>query len=755
MRRPELPEGRLRCARLMAGAVIAAMSLAGHAQAPTGMEKIEVFATPLPDIGAPLRQVPANVQVSTGQDLRRRRNLDLTEFLDQNAGSVTVNPAQSNPFQPDLAFRGFLASPLLGTPQGLSVFLDGVRINEPFGDVVNWDLVPKPALAGIQLNPGSNPLFGLNTLGGALVLRTKDGFSHPGATVSLDSGSWGRRSVEWEAGASGESVDVFAAATSFEETGWREHSPSRVNQLFAKAGWRGDGSRLEASVVAARTSLQGTQALPRSLLDNPRQAYTWPDITQNELVFAYATASHHFTGEWLLGASVYGRHLDSTFFNSNVNDDYLADIEEGGAPTNAFNDRGRTRQRGTGASLQLTYLGKVAGKPNRITLGGALDQAGIDFKQETQPARFGELRETAAAGEFAPQTDVRIRSSNASAYFFDVFEVHPQWSLSLSGRFNRTRVRIEDQSGAAPALNGAHVFSRFNPAIGLNFNPPGSQTWFASYGEGIRAPSPVELTCADPQAPCRLPNNFLADPPLAPVVSRTLEAGGRGRIAGLGWSAALFRTDLRDDIQFIAAGGGSPNAGYFQNVGSTRRQGVELGFNGRRAGGSWALRSGFVDATFRSGFVQYSPDHSEAGADGRVEVRANARIPGVPRHSAKLRLQYERGAGSVGANWVAQSGQYARGDESNRDRNGAIPGFAALHLDAALELGSGWTISARINNVFDRRYQAFGTLGRNFFATPGGDFDASSAVSEQFRSSAAPRGVWIGVRWEIGTPGAP
>ena len=147
MRRPELREGRLGGARLLAGAVIATTSFAGNSQVPTGMEKIEVFATPLPDIGAPLRQVPANVQVSTGQDLRRQRNLDLTEFLDQNAGSVTINPGQNNPFQPDLAFRGFLASPLLGTPQGLSVFLDGVRINEPFGDVVNWDLVPKPALA--------------------------------------------------------------------------------------------------------------------------------------------------------------------------------------------------------------------------------------------------------------------------------------------------------------------------------------------------------------------------------------------------------------------------------------------------------------------------------------------------------------------------------------------------------------------------------------------------------------------------------
>ena len=716
------------------------------------MEKIEVIANaPLPDIGTPLRLVPANVQVSTGKDLRRRRNLDLTEFLDQNAGSVTINPAQANPFQPDLAFRGFLASPLLGTPQGLSVFFDGVRINEPFGDVVNWDLIPRVALAGVQLNPGSNPLFGLNALGGALLLQTKDGHSYPGASISLEGGSWGRRSIEVEAGAHGESTDVFAAATGFEERGWRDHSPSRVNQLFAKGGWRKDGSRFEASLVAARTALSGTQALPRSLLDEPQRAYTWPDITRNGLLFAYASGTRHFTDNWLLAGNVYVRRLDTTFFASNVNHDYLEDLAEGAEATNAFNDGGRTRQRGSGASLQLSHVGKPAGRPNRMTLGAALDNASIDFRQESQPAWFGDLREAVAAGPFATQTDVRTRFSNASAYFLDIFEVNPRWSLSLSGRYNRTRVRIEDRSGDSPALNGLHTFSRFNPAVGLNFNPSEDRTWFASYGEGMRAPTPVELTCADPRAPCKLPNSFLADPPLAPVVSKTLEAGGRDTMAGLGWSAALFRTDLGDDIQFVAAGGSSSNVGYFHNVGRTRRQGIELGISGRHPRGSWALRYGLVDATFRSAFGQFSPHHSEAGAEGRIEVRPGARIPGVPRHSAKLRLERELGAWSVGANLVAQSGQYARGDENNRDRNGAIPGFAVLNLDAVLELGAGWALSARINNVFDRRYETFATLGRNFFAAPGGRFDASSAASEQFRSSAAPRGVWIGVRWEIGT----
>ena len=85
---------------------------------------------------------------------------------------------QSNPFQADINYRGYTASPLLGTPQGLSVYMDGVRLNQPFGDVVSWDLIPRLAIASTTLMPGSNPLFGLNTLGGALAIQTKDGRDH-------------------------------------------------------------------------------------------------------------------------------------------------------------------------------------------------------------------------------------------------------------------------------------------------------------------------------------------------------------------------------------------------------------------------------------------------------------------------------------------------------------------------------------------------------------------------------------------------
>ena len=179
------------CAWLAAPAAFATDNPAEALERP----QVEIIGTtPLPGLGTPLKDVPANVQVFNGKGLGKQRHGNLTGFLENNGTSVTANAAQGNPYQTDIGFRGFTASPLVGVPQGLSVFQDGVRINEPFGDVVNWDLLPQSAIASLQLIPGSNPLFGLNTLGGALAIYTKSGSQYPGGSVELSGGSFGRNS---------------------------------------------------------------------------------------------------------------------------------------------------------------------------------------------------------------------------------------------------------------------------------------------------------------------------------------------------------------------------------------------------------------------------------------------------------------------------------------------------------------------------------------------------------------------------------
>src|SRR4051812_36662195 len=230
------------CIGVASSASVAAENPAESLELP----KVEVIGTtPMPGIGTPLKDVPANVQVYTSREMGRQRQGNLAEFLEHNPTSITVNAAQGNPYQTDISFRGFTASPLVGVPQGLSVFQDGVRINEPFGDVVNWDLLVPSAIASIQIIPGSNPLFGLNTHGGALAIYTKSGSEYPGGSVELSGGSFGRRTFQVEQGGASGPWDYYLTGNLSRDRGWAAHNPSRVAQFFGKVGYQTEREDLD------------------------------------------------------------------------------------------------------------------------------------------------------------------------------------------------------------------------------------------------------------------------------------------------------------------------------------------------------------------------------------------------------------------------------------------------------------------------------------------------------------------------------
>ena len=210
-------------------------------QPPAFATTVTVIETaPLPGVDLPLEKIPAPVQTATGADIERSGALDLSEFLNRRFNGVYVNEMQGNPFQPDVNYRGYTASPLLGTPQGLSVYMDGVRLNQPFGDVVSWDLIPRLAIASTTLMPGSNPLFGLNTLGGALSIQTKDGLHARAAPPCRRStaATCAGRSSSSTAAARPTGLHWYLAGNLFAEDGWRDDSPSDVRQLFGKLGWQ-------------------------------------------------------------------------------------------------------------------------------------------------------------------------------------------------------------------------------------------------------------------------------------------------------------------------------------------------------------------------------------------------------------------------------------------------------------------------------------------------------------------------------------
>ncbi|MBK4735199.1 TonB-dependent receptor [Noviherbaspirillum pedocola] len=745
------PIARAHRRHALRAALASAFACFGTAQAQTvnpaealELPTVEVIGTTLlPGLGTPIQDVPANVQIITSDKLERQHHNSVAEHLETNANSVTVNAAQGNPYQPDVNFRGFTASPLLGVPQGLSVFQDGVRINEPFGDTVNWDLLPQSAIASMQLIPGSNPAYGLNTLGGALAVYTKSGSAYPGGSVQLSGGSFGRKAVEFEKGGKSGNLDYFLTGNFADDHGWADHNPSRIQQFFGKVGYQTADTDFDVSLTAADNRLQGTQALPASFSDNIRQAYTYPDRNDNKLMFLSAKGSHFLNDQVLLGGNVYYRHYRNNSFASNVNDH----ADDGGPQ--AFNDASSIDQDSAGLGLQLTLLGDIAGRKNQFVIGGSADLGNARYTQNSQPAAFTADRGTEALGDFASITNARTGSRYYGLFATNTLSLTPQWALTLSGRYNVAKIHIRDRSGEAPELNGDHSFSRFSPAVGVNWNPSKALTAYATYNEGMRAPTAIELTCADPTAPCKLPNSFLSDPPLNKVIARTIELGARGKgNDGFAWSAAIYRTELDDDIAFVSSGGVSSNAGYFQNVGKTRRQGLELSA-GRKFGplGITAHYS-FIDATYQTSFAESSPSNSSADTNGEIQVNSGNRIPGIPQHSFKLRLDYDiTPQWEAGANIVAVSGIHARGDENNADSRGKLPGYAVINLDTRYTVKKGWDVFARVSNLFNRQYANFGVLGQNVFTGPGRSFDPDNPLAEQFRGYGVPRAVWVGTRY--------
>lgn len=736
----------------------AAFACSGAARAQTNpaealeLPTVEVIGTTLlPGLGTSVREVPANVQVFTQEDLAKQRQGNIGEYLEQNPTSITINSAQGNPFQPDVSFRGFTASPLLGVPQGLSVFQDGVRINEPFGDVVNWDLIPQSAISSIQLIPGSNPAFGLNTLGGALAIYTKSGNDNPGGAIQVTAGAFGRRAVEFEQGGKNGNWDYFLTGNLVHDRGWADHNPSRVGQFFGKVGYQTRDTDLDLSLTLADNTLEGTQTLPVSFSGNTRQAYTFPDQNNNKLALITMKGSHFINEDLLLGGNLYYRDYRNKSISSNVNGGFGAVDAETGLPdpVQATNDRSAINQASYGMGLQMTYLGNLLGRKNQFVVGASADLGRAGFTQESQDAQFNASRGADAAGDFRQDTDARTHNRYYGLFATDTFSLAELWTLTLSGRYNLARIRIEDRSGSAPELNGNHSFSRFNPAVGLNFNPNRNLTAYASYNEGMRAPTPIELTCADPNDPCKLPNNFLSDPPLKKVVSRTLEIGARGKFGERNsWSAAAYRTELSDDIQFISSQGAGSNSGYFQNVGDTRRQGLELSGTAKAGKLTATARYSYIAATYRSPFLETSPFNSTADQTGTISVRPGNSIPGIPRHNLKFRLDYDATERfSIGSNILYASDTFARGDESNNDVRGKIPGYTVVNLDSRYKLSKEIELFGRVNNLFDRQYANFGLLGNNAFAGADRSFDPANGANEQFRGYGAPRGLWIGLRY--------
>lgn len=625
-------------------------------------EIVVIAPTPLTDVGEGALAKPA--QTASDEEIERAHGADLTDYLRRYAGGVYVNEVQGNPLQPDISYRGFTASPLLGTPQGLSVYMDGVRLNQPFGDVVSWDLIPKSAIRSMSLVPGVNPLFGRNSLGGALSLATKDGRSDPGYELEASYGSFRRRMVEAQAGGHYDNgLHWFLSGDYFKERGWRDLSPSRAVQLFGKLGWADADTDIALSGSFADTDLNGNGLQEMRLLDADRRSiYTAPDNTRNKAYLINLTMRHRLSDTLSFSGNVYGRFTRTDTFNGDINDDslgenlYQPNAAERAALTEAgysglplsgetqantafpkwrcianvllnsepnekcdgLANRSSTRQREWGVSGELTLDTPLLGGRNRLTVGMTNVRSHADFRQSSQfgyllpdrtvmavegPGAFADGTQD-SENAFDARVDMTGRTTTFALYATDAVDITPTLHLDVSGRYDRTALRNRDHitpGGGTGSLDADPVYHRFNPAVALRWSPYKALAFDIAASQTSRAPSSVELGCSDPESPCRLPNALAGDPPLRQVVARTIEAGINADVAGVALRLGVFRTVNRDDILFVA--NDASGFGYFRNFGRTRRQGIDADVSGSVGPVRLSAHYTFLDATYRSAEV--------------------------------------------------------------------------------------------------------------------------------------------------------
>lgn len=732
--------------------------------------KVEVVGvTPLSSLGVPINQVPSNVQVAKGKDIQDQHGLSLADYMNQNMAGVNINETQNNPYQPDVNFRGFTASPLVGTPQGLSVYQDGVRVNEPFGDTVNWDLIPQNAISSIALMPGSNPLFGLNTLGGAVSVQTKSGEHNPGGGIQLSGGSWGRRALEGEYGTKlSNGVSMFFAGNTFHEDGWRDASPTDVRQGFGKLGWSDEKTDVDISFTVADNDMTGNGYQAQSMLKTfgYNSIYTKPDTTKNKLGFINGKVSSWLSNSLLLTTNAYYRHNRTNTMNGDLNQDFdplLVSDNQG------VINRTNVTQKGYGLGTQLTWVTDT----NQMTAGASADLARINFGQSSELfATFDAGRGIGAglAGEVL-DASLKGRSRTWSVFATDTYNVTKKLALTASGRYNNTHINNDDLllASGPGSLSGAATYQRFNPAVGLTYSFVPELNVYAGYNEGNRAPSIVEMGCSDINTPCNLPNAMAGDPPtLKQVVAKTFEGGVRGKLSEkTSWNVSAYHATNTNDLQFIAAN--TSGSGFFQNVGDTRRMGVDFGLSGEAGDFRWSVGYSFIKATYESTFDiasdVNSSSHIDAGGNPVITVNPGDNIPGIPKHQLKLRTEWRAmPTWTIGASALFFSDQYARGNENNQHQadgvtyfgSGKIGGYGVLNLDTRYTLpNTGWQVFAKVNNVFDREYYTSGMLGNNLFTAAGGAFDTTgTGANETFLAPGAPRAGWIGIRYDFGKPKA-
>ena len=731
------------------------------------IEHVVVLGTlPGSDIGLTADKVAGALQSFDAGQVTAQHGGSLLSALGSQTAGVHLSDVQGNGLTQNLRFHGFDASPLQGTPQGLAVYQNGVRLNEAFGDTVNWDAIPEAAIARMDVW-SSNPVFGLNALGGAINLVMKSGFTFQGAEASLQGGSYGHGmgSAQW--GTENGAFSFYAAAEGVTDEGWRFHSQSNLARLYADTGWRFGDSELHLVASGAATGLGVIGPTPFDLIQrDSKTVYTFPQTTRNTIGSLALNGKTRLSDNWQLEATAYlrslrQRHVDgnggnfercsnsSSFagqlclqddafprpvpFSGSAALDFrnqFAILDQNNASIaftpDAFYgtvDHTFTDSISHGGTLQVTANAPLLGLGNYFTAGFSLDSSAIGFRSASTLARIspsllvavdpalagsGSIIHANGAIGYAP-VDLGATTDYYGFYAVDALDLTDALTVTAGLRVNAADIATRDRTGTAGELNGSHGYGHVNPLAGLTYKLSDRFILFGGYSEANRAPTPLELDCASATLPCLLEGSLVADPPLQQVVAHSTQAGARGS-AGLGdgkldWSVSLFRTDSDNDI--VALASTIAGRGFFTNVPSTQRQGVDVSARYQTQGWSLYASYSYLDATYQFSGTLASPNNPNADSNGNVTVTPGRRIPLNPADNLRAGGDVEVMDGiRLGGELAFTGSQYFDGDPSNL--NAKLPATVVVNLRADWQIDPHWQLFGTVDNLFDNRDALYG-----------------------------------------------
>jgi iron complex outermembrane receptor protein len=694
-------------------------------------------------------KVPANVQTLSSTDFDKATAPNLLDALARGLPGVALSNQTGNEFQRDFNYRGFIASPVIGTPQGLAVYQNGVRINEVFGDIINWDFIPQNAIAQMTLVP-SNPVYGLNAIGGALSFEMKNGFTYQGAQGELSGGSYGRVGASVQAGGQNGNLSGYVTADAIDDAGWRQFSPSQLRRLYADLGARGDDTEFHLTVTAADNHFGAAAATPLQLLNRDwSSVYTLPQTTHNQLAFVTASASWHPSDTLTYQAVAYFRNYQQAHVDGNGTDAQNAGCPDpavlcfpnlDGTVSNLITttgstvpavgalaapailgeiDRTFTRTNSFGGSTQVASSADLFGHGNNFVVGLSVDRGLVTFATNSELGIISGIPPFVQgtglfidqpSGDVAP-VGLGAQTLYTGLYATDTFDVTNRLAVTAGARFNIAQITLTDELGNDPGLNGSHTYSHFNPMIGATYKLTPNVSLYGGFAVANRAPTPLELACADPQRPCLIDTALVGDPNLQQVVTYTAEAGLRGHFeigkGQLNWTLGAYRALNTNDIINVASP--LPGHEFFQNAGNTLRQGIEASASYKWD--RWNAYANFtsVDATFRNALTLSSPFNPFADASGTISVVPGDHLAGIPDYRFKLGAEYRvTEPWTFGADLNVVGSQYLAGDESNQ--NPKIPAYWVVNLHSSYKLSQHAELFGLVNNLFDRHYDVYGTF---------------------------------------------